>query len=412
MKLANLIVLDVGSSKIAAIAANLNKNGKIDLITQILHYSGGMRSGIVTDIVAAEESIVGTIYALEKECNKNIKEIMLVTSGAGAKSYYIDYSIEFGDIHTISHVDVKKLLQKALEHFTIMDKEIIHYFPLRFTIDNDHIVDNPIGVQGKKLSCNVHIVAVNHSSIANLTQCFARCNVEVTKIGLSVYTAGVASLTDDEKSLGSVLIEFGSHTTNIAVFYEGEMIYTGYVSIGGAHITADIAKTCSVSIETAEKLKILYGVASIETLQNDSMVNVEDFEPENNYDNNLTISVSQIAKIIEPRLQEILEKLKKQIDVLEMDNILSKRVVVTGGGASMQGLRTVVSKLFNKQVRVAKFDTVLRNHEGHSPHSYAATIGMVKYYADIVSRNTEGYYNLQEKSGWFKKAMIWVKDNM
>ncbi len=173
-KFANFIAFDIGSSKRAAAASHISRQGDIKIITQVLHYSQGFKSGIITDMTAAENSIISAIYALEKECEKSIKEVTLSLSGTGTKSYYITHNIKLGN-QPVSKSDVKKLTQKALADFKVKDQDIIHYFPIEFTLDEDNVVDNPIGLYGRQLSCQLHIIAANSLMLLNLTNCFSKC---------------------------------------------------------------------------------------------------------------------------------------------------------------------------------------------------------------------------------------------
>lgn len=407
-KSTNFIALDIGSSKISALAANIGHHGKVNIFSQILHYCVGFKSGSITDIEAVGESLVGAIYALEKECGKNIKEVNLSISGAGAKSYYLSHKIKiYGQ--TITKQDLKRLLQKAIANFSIKDKEIIHYFPIEFTVDQDNIVENPVGIQGKELACQLHIIAANSSTLNNVTKCLAKSHIEVAEIMLSTYTAAIACLSEDEKKLGAIFIEMGSHTTSMGIFLDGNLVYTTYVPIGGFHITSDIAKAFSIRIDTAEKLKILYGSASPEGFDKENVIRLEEFEPDNGYDANLTINASQLSEVIQPRIREILESIRKQFDNLGMDNLLARSVVVTGGGAGLGGVKSLVAKIFNRKTRVAKPEAYSGFSENYNPYIYSSVIGIVKEKAIKIENNDLA---ADENAGIIKKIFVWIKENI
>ena len=217
-KSANYIVFDIGSNKVAAVAANIDKTGESTVIAQVLQHSDGFKAGTVVNLEAAENSIIAAIYSLEKECDKSINQVTISISG-GVKSYYISHTLKLSN-QPISKQDIKKLIQKALADFSIKDQEIIHYFPIEFILDNNNIVDNPSGMYAKELSCQIHVIAANSLTLKNLTNCFAKCHIEVADVILSIYADGLVSLTDDEKETGGIIIDMGSHITSFGMFFE------------------------------------------------------------------------------------------------------------------------------------------------------------------------------------------------
>jgi len=408
-KSTNYIVFDIGSNKIAALAANITKIGEVSVVAQVIQSSTGFRAGSIIDLEAAENSIIAAIYSLEKECDKSINNVVVSLSG-GVKSYYISHTIKLGN-QAISRQDVNKLIQKALADFSEKDKEVIHYFPIEFTIDKDNCVETPIGMYAKELSCQIHVVAANSLMLRNLTNCFAKCHIEISDVVLSVYAAGIVCLSDDEKETGAIVIDFGSHVTSFGVFLYGKIIYTGSLPIGGYNITSDIAKALSISINTAEKLKILYGDVRPDLLNKNETIRISNFEPENDYNEDLTISSSKLAEIIRPRVKQIVTLLKKDYDHISMDHLVAKRVVLTGGGSGLQGLKNLVAEAFQKQARVAKPEIIPGFVENLNSSIYATTLGMIKSKALKYKKNSFKPED-QEDLGWFRRIFLWFKENI
>ncbi len=377
----NFITLDIGSSKISAIAAYVSKQGETRINAQVLQHSEGFKSGTITNMGMAESSLIGAIYSLEKDCEKSIKEIAISLSGAGIKSYYVNHNIKLGN-QPITQFDVKKLVNKALSDFKVKGMEIIHYFPIEFMVDGNQAVESPIGLYAKELSCQLHIISADSTMIMNLTKCLAKCHVEVSDIIVSIYAAGLAVLTDDEKQLGSIIIDFGANTTSYGIFLEGKIVYVNHIPIGGMDITIDIAKSLSISLKEAEKLKILYGVADPGLLLKDSVIKLDNGEH--------TITASQLAKIIHPKIKEITEVIKKQCDSMSMDHLLARQVVITGGGASLASIRTVVAEIFHKQVRIAKPEIIPGFVENYNTYIHSTAIGMVKSKSLKNQKNSYG----------------------
>lgn len=406
---ANYIVFDIGSNKIAALAANINKIGEATIIAQLIQSSAGFRGSSIINLEAAENSIISAIYSLEKECSKSINEVVVSVSG-GTKSYYINHTLKLGN-QAISKQDVKKLIQKALSDFVVKDQEVIHYFPIEFTIDKTNIVENPVGMYGKELSCQLHIIAANSLMLRNLINCFAKCHVEVSGLVLSSYAAGLAVLSEDEKETGAIIIDFGSHVTSFSIFLYGKLFYAGSVPLGSYHITSDIAKALSVSINTAEKLKILYGETRPDVLAKNETIRIGNFEPENDYNADFTIPVTKLAEIIRPRIKEIIMLIKKEYDHVAMDHLLARRIVLTGGGSGLQGLKNLIAEIFHKQAKVAKIEAITGFTENLNSGLYLTALGMIKSKTLQYKKNSFKPED-HEDLNWGRRILVWFKENI
>lgn len=409
-KLFNFIALDLGSSKIACVAAYVGKQAQTKIVSQDLYHSKGIRGGKILDLKEAESSIIGAIYALEKDCGKNIKKITVSLTGAGTKSYYTNNKIKLSN-QAISLSDIKKLIQKALAEFKLKDLEIIHYFPIEFTLDNNSSIDSPLGMFGKELSCELHIVAANSNILRNITNCFAKCHVEITNIVLAIYASGIACLTEDEKSQGVVIIDIGARTTCFGVFLAGKLIYTNYIDLGSFHITSDIAKVFAISFAAAEKLKVLHGNALLYSFDKNHTINMDDLDIDSPYNSLPLIKSSDLTEVINSRVEEIFQIVKKEYDNAIGNPLIARRLVITGGGSMLRGMKEVAAKIFEKQVRIGKPETIPGFAEGYNPSMYSTAIGIVKNQIIKQQKNSFKTEELEE-SGWLKKALNWLKENI
>lgn len=403
-KSSNFVAFDIGSNKICAVSAQNTKQGDTRINSQVLQYSKGFKSGTITHMEMAENSIINAIYALEQDLDKSIKEVSVALSGAGVKSYYVNHTMKLSG-QEISKQDIKKLITKALADFKVKDQEIIHYFPIEFIVDSNQQVEDPIGMHARELKCNLHIIAADSLMLMNLSKCFAKCHVEINEIILSIYAAGMSCLTEDEKDLGAIIVDIGSHTTSFGIFLDHKIIYTNSIDIGSAQITTDIAKAFSISRSLADKLKILYGNANTNLLNKDSHINLKDLDPNYYADSDFSISTRRLAEIIQPRVEEIILKIKKQCDQISMDHLLARRIVLTGGGAALPGIKSVVAEAFQKQVRIAKSEVVPGFVENYNPYIYATVLGIVKLKSFVPD------YSYEDKS-WLKKTFAWIKENI
>jgi cell division protein FtsA len=413
-RLANSIVLDLGSSKIAALAAYVEHNGEARILCQNLSYSDGIKSGMITDLKQAENSLVNSIYAIEKHCDKNIKQAAISLSGVGTKSYYVYNVIKIQDNKPVTKQDIQKLVQKSIKEFKVKDQEIIHYFPIEFTLDNHNALQDPIGMLGRELGCRMHIITANSNMLLNLSHCLSKCQVEISNVFLAIYADGMSCLTEDEQNLGSVIIDIGAKTTSIGIFLGKKLLYSGYIPIGGWHITSDIAKAFAININAAEKIKLIYGNASYVSSNRDSMINLDDFDPEalDGLDN-YTISIDDLSEIISPRVDEIFDLIKNLYDQLEVDHLIARRVVLTGGSSLLHGMKEVAGKVFSRQVRIGRPVVIPGFAEDCNPCIYSASLGMIKLDALIRQKNFYLYARPQkEDGGYFSKVIAWLKTNI
>jgi len=408
-KISNFVALDFGSSKIAAIAAYINKKGEIKVASQNLHHSKGVKSGIILDLKNAESSIVSAIYELEKDCNKNIKKVILSLSGAATKSYYLNYTIKVSGA-TVTEQDIKKLLQKALQEFKVKNQEIIHYFPLEFILDNNSI-ENPIDMYGRELGCELHIIAASPNMLSNMVQCFAKCHIEVINITLAIYASAISCLTNDEKNLGSLIIDIGDKTTSFGIFLSGKLMYTGHIDIGSFHISSDIAKVFGIDLVTAEKLKILYGNTTLSSFDKDHIINMEDFQADTHHNFAGAVTIYKLAEVIKARAEEILRMVKSEYDKATKEQMSVYRIVITGGGSQLRGLKELASRVFEKQTRIGKPELIDGFTEDYNPYAYSAVIGMLKIHA-LKQQKEFSHMKLVENSSWIRKAFDWLKENV
>lgn len=251
--------------------------------------------------------------------------------------------------------------------------------------------------------------------MVNLTNCLAKYQVEITNVVLGIYASGLSTLNQDEMELGAILIDMGAYTTAFGVFRLGKLIYTGHVLTGGAQITSDIAKLFSISINTAEKLKVIYGNAIASKFDKDYHINLDDLENADDsdiYNSNIVITSNHLNEIIQNRLGEILISIKDHYDKIGIDHLIARRVVLTGGGASLKNTKELAHKIFDKQVRIAKPSLIPGFAEGHNPPMYSSLVGMVNYYSNKLQKSSFENLTVNVNSSWVKKAISWIKENI
>lgn len=410
-KAQNIVALDLGSSKIAAFAAQIELDGRCKITNQLMQSSQGIKSSSITNIASAENAIINTIYNLEKDLGRNISKVSISLSGGGTKSLYTCNKINING-PVITEEDVKKLIHHTLESFKPNKAEIIHYFPLEFTINDNNIVDDPVGMVGSNLECRMHIITAETTMLLNIANCLAKYQIEISEFMLGSHASSNAVLTEDEKEVGCIAIDMGARTSSLAILYNNKLVYTTHVPIGGAHITSDISKAFSLPIRVAEKIKILYGAVSTQFHDKNVIIDLEDLDIEFAQTNEIkTIEVSDLIAVIRPRVQEICELLQQDYNKLNIDNMISRKIVITGGGAMLRGIKEIVGKTFNKNVRIANPHNVAGCSFDNNPGILAVAIGMIINHAQLQQKIYQNLSNKSEKS-WSKKIFSWLKENI
>ncbi|MDF2965404.1 MAG: ftsA [Rickettsiaceae bacterium] len=409
-KFSDIVALDIGSSKIAAFYAKVENNGNASVAAQILSSSEGIRSSVIVDRKSAESSIIDAIYNLEKESNINVRNVLVSLSGTDTKSYYIYNRIKVNNSQ-VTHQEVKRLIQKILSEFDIANQEVIHYFPIEFTLDNNSAIDNPIGMLGKELGCRLHIITAASDTLLNIANCLAKHQIEVSNFVLASYAASLASLSEDEKALGCLHIEMGARTTGFCIYLNKQPVYTGYVPVGGWHITNDIAKAFSIPMHAAEKLKILFGNALEKPHDKNQIINLENIVGAGLLDLGYSsITVGELASIVNPRAEEILELVKEAYDKVGIDHLIARKIVISGGSSMLRGMKELASKVFNKYVRIAENLEIQGMSKDCNNNLYSTAIGMIKYFSYQKQRQYETN-RAPSKEPVIKRLFSWLKEN-
>jgi cell division protein FtsA len=371
-----LVGLDVGTSKVAAIVGEMMDDGGVDIIGIGVVDSKGIRRGVVNNVDAAAEVIKKALDEAELTAGIEIDTVYLALSGAHVKAFNSRGVVAVaGRNREIARDDVKRAIDAARGVALPSGREILHVLPQDFVVDDQDGITVPVGMTGSRLEVNVHVVSGSSSSMQNMVACVNRAGVEVVETVLEQLSASEAVLTQDEKDLGVALVDIGGGTTDFAVFEHGSLWHTGVIAVGGDHFTNDIAVGLRMPLPEAEKLKRRSGCAL------SSMV------PETE-----TMEVASIAgrrarvmprrvlsEILQPRAEEICHLLWDEIRKAGFDRALNSGIVLTGGGAMLEGMTDIAEQIFDLPVRVASPQGVggLADHV-NSP-AFSTAVGLVLY---------------------------------
>ena len=346
--LKNLIVgLDIGTSKVVAVVAEVLPDGRHEVIGLGQHESKGLKKGVVVNIEATVESIQAALEEAELMADCKIRNVYTGIAGSHIRSFNSRGMVAIKD-KEVTAADVARVIETARAVNIPTDQQFLHTVSQEFVVDNQEDVREPIGMSGIRLEVKVHIVTGAVSAVQNIVKCIRRCGLEVSDLILQPLASADAVLTEDEKELGVVLIDIGGGTTDIAVFTEGAIRHTAVITIAGGQITNDIAMALRTPTLEAEEIKIRYGIAKqvlVDPSETIEVPGLGDRGPR-------TLSRQMLAAVIEPRVEELFALALQVVRESEYEEVLSSGVVLTGGTAMMPGIAELAEEIFLKPVRL------------------------------------------------------------
>jgi cell division protein FtsA len=410
-----IAALDIGSSKIACFIARVrDDNGNVDVIGIGHQASQGIKSGTVVDLDAAEAAIRQAVHAAENmaaDVTKGypLREVVVNVPAVHTASHLMRVDVQvMGE--SITNNDIRRALAKAQQSVTGNDKELIHTIPTAFRIDGHEGIREPRGLFGQMLEVDVHLVTGNIGTLRNMASCIESSHLDITALCSSPYAAGLSSLVDDEMDLGCTVVDMGGGTTSIAVFFGGELIFTDAIPIGGQHVTNDIAKGLTTSLQAAERLKILYGSAMATTTDDKDLIDVppigEDDHTQPNH-----VPRSYLVSIIAPRLEETLEMVRARLHESGLGHIAGRRLVLTGGASQIPGLRELSQKYLEKQVRLGRPVRMPGLAEAVSGAAFSTTAGLLHYVTERTDEMPAEIMATVEAGTLWQRVQVWLREN-
>lgn len=370
-----LSALDVGTSKVCCFIARFINNDEFEIIGIGHQISKGIKGGSVVDMQKTEDSIRGAIDSAEKMAGEKIKETYICFSGARTSSEILTEEISVtGDL--IKNSDLKRVINQVKPKINY-DYEILHELPIGFSIDGTPGIRDPRGMFGSKLGMQTHIISATSGPMNNLRLCAERGHVSVNSFALSSYTAGLATMVEDELRLGATLIDIGEGTTSISVFSNNEMIYATSIPIGGGHITSDIIRGLGTPSVHAERIKTLYGNVFPGPNDDREIIEIPSLGEEDSNVNQVPRSI--LLGIIRPRVEEILEMVREKIEMSGANIIAGRRVVLTGGSSQLQGISELAARVLDKQVRIGKPINIPGLAEATNGPAFSACAGLLLF---------------------------------
>ena len=344
-----IVGLDIGTSKIVAVVAEVASDGRLNVLGVGAQEARGLSRGVVVNIEDTVQAISKVIQEVELMADCKVKDVYTGIAGSHIRSFNSNGMVAIKD-KEVSPGDIDRVIETARAMPIPAEQEILHILTQEFVIDGQDGIREPIGMSGMRLEVKVHIVTGAISAAQNIVKCVRRCGLDVNDLVLQPLASSYAVLSEDEKDLGVCLIDIGGGTTDIAVWAQGAIRHTAVIPIAGNQVTNDIAMALRTPTRDAEDIKRRSGCALADLANPEEVIEVAgvDDRPSRK------LSRRALADVIQPRVEELFEIVQAELRRSGYENVLSSGIVLTGGSASMPGMIELGEEIFHMPVRLGE----------------------------------------------------------
>ncbi len=368
--------LDIGTTKIGVVVAEPTENDSFRILGVGNAPSEGLKKGVVVNLEAAVESVRKALDDAELVTGMKIDSAFVSIAGDHIKSINSRGVVAIGKNSVeIVPSDVERAVEAAKTVAIPSDREIIHVLPQEYTVDDQGGIKDPVGFSGVRLEVDIHIVTGSVSAAQNILRCVERAGILVDELVLEPLASSYAVLTKDEMELGSVVIDMGGGTTDLAVFHEEAVKHTAVVGIGGKNVTSDLAIGLRTPLDQAERLKCHYGSALSSLVDATEMIIVPGVAGRESKE----VSRSVLASIIEPRAEEIFSLVARELKRGHFTEMLAAGVVLTGGAAQLEGALELAEQIFDLPAKLGTPLLFENNAEITPGPAFSTGVGLIHY---------------------------------
>ena len=379
--------LDIGTSKIACMIARLAPQAPQDVLrrrshgVQVLGFAhtaaSGMKAGGVVDLIEVEEMVRQALDIAESKAGVQLESVVVSLSGGrlGSERFVADVELSGG---SVSDGDIGRALAAASRHSVRDGRVVLHSLPIGYRLDAVTGIREPRGMLGRRFGVDMHMVTSDAAVVRNLMLAVERSHLAVEAMVASPYAAGLAVLADDEADLGAATIDLGAGTTTLAIFSGGKFVHADGFALGGHHVTMDLARGLNTRIADAERIKAIYGSVLTGGSDERDMITVppvgdDEREPPQ------FVSRAAVARIIKPRVEEILEMVRDRLKASPFAAEPRGRVVLTGGASQLAGMADLAGRILRRPVRIGRPLGLAGLSEAAKGPAFAVAAGLLVY---------------------------------
>lgn len=400
-----IVGLDIGTSKVAAIVAEITPDGEIEIIGIGSHPSRGLKKGVVVNIESTVQSIQRAVEEAELMAGCQIDTVYVGIAGSHVRSLNSHGIVAIRDREVFPQ-DIERVIDAAQAVAIPADQKVLHIVPQEYLIDSQEGVREPLGMSGVRLEAKVHLVTCATNAAANIEKCIERCGLRVKEVILEQLASSYAVLTDDERELGVCMVDIGGGTTDIAVFTDGAIRHTAVIPIAGDQVTNDIAMALRTPTANAEEIKIKYACALTQLARPDETIKVPGVGDKPAKE----LSRQALAEVVEPRYDELFTLVQAELRRSGYEDLIAAGIVLTGGSSKMEGVVELAEEIFHMPVslgipkHVTGLKDIVRNP------IYATGVGLLLYgkqHEEEALQRGRG-----RSSGLVNWARRWISENI
>jgi len=373
MKNRTVAAIDVGTTKVCTVVADLNEGGAPRIVGVGIAKSVGLHKGLVVNINEARESIKESVRKAEQSSNYKVESAYVGVTGRHITSLNNRgvVAITRND-RVVRTDDLKRVLSSAQSVKIPGDRKLLHVIPRSYAVDGQAHVKNPIGMHGFRLDVETHVITAAVTSIQNLIKCIRSIGIDIEDLVLEPLASSEAVLTPDEKEVGVILADIGGGTTDIAVFKEGSIWHTSILPVAGYQLTRDVSIGLGLPFDVAEEMKKRYGSAMpvYESKTEDTAAISQDGHG---------VSYQDLCDIIRARVEEILKLILLELPNSEYETLVPAGLVLTGGSSNLAGIATLGRDILQLPVRVGAPSNMEGISDALCDPAYATSVGLLAW---------------------------------
>jgi cell division protein FtsA len=376
----NLVAaLDVGSSKVSAMIAEPEEEGRLRILGTGQRESRGVKRGYIADMEKSELAIREAVEQAERIAGTNVDQVFVGFSAGGLVSNVASVEVAIGG-RRIEKADIDALLTAGRDSIEPDGRMILHALPALYTIDGVNGVKQPRGLHADKLAVDIHVIAADAAPVKNLDLCVRSAHLGVEAIVASPVAAGKACLSDEERELGVALVELGAGVTNVSVFAGGMLVGLKSLAFGASDITDDIAAAFGTRRAAAERIKCFYGSAMTSPRDNHDMIEMAPIAGGQEGMEATRITRAQLVSVIRQRLEHLIAQVEDALKQLGFAGPFGRQVVLTGGGAELKGIADYAQGVLGRAVRIGR-PNMPGLPEAHGGPAFSTLAGLVQFAA-------------------------------
>lgn len=402
-------VVDIGTTKITCLIGRVESDGRLRVLGFGWQKGKGLNSGDIIDLDAAEKSIRACVGQAEDMADVRLRSVTVNLTCGQPESRLFNVQWPVGG-RAVSEVDIRGVVNEGRHRAEIDGREPIHVLPLNFAVDATDQVSDPRGLFCSTLTARLHVIDAAETALQTLEACLHRCDLDIEALVSAPLAAGLSSLAPEERELGATIIDMGGGTTGMAVYADRQMMHTAQLPIGGLHVTKDLAIGLSTTLVHAERLKTLYG--NVESSPDDErellpvpLVGEEDHQL-------AKVPRRMVVNIIRPRIEETFEYVRDRLDASGMGRIAGNRVVLTGGGSLLPGVREMAARMLGRQVRIGRPAALRGLPELATGPAFATAAGLLAWAAGEGRNFHDIEMEGEPPVGFFRRLVNFLKDRV